>query len=137
MLLRLGLALIVTLFAVSAQAATLTVQTTDNDGLAATYAAAAAGGDKCANDGRTYIEVKNSSGANAYTVTVDATQTFYGTTVTDQAITIPASATAVIKAGPWNTNVFSDSGGFVNWTYTGTAPATDITVACIKLPATQ
>lgn len=124
----------IVLCASSAQAATLTVQTIASSGITPTYAAAAAGGDKCANDGNTYVEIKNSSGANAYTVTFDTSQTFYGEAVTDRAVTVAAGSTVVRKAGPWPTAVFSDSSGYLNWTYTGSAPATDLTVGCFKLP---
>jgi hypothetical protein len=120
-----------------ASAATLTVQTIASSGITPTYAAAAAGGDKCANDGRTYIEVKNSHAANAYTVTFDAQATSYGETITDRAVTVAAGTTVVRKMGPWPTAVFSDSSGYVNWTYTGTAPATDLTVGCFKVPQSE
>lgn len=134
MILRLGLAAIVALFAVAAQSATLTVQTIAASAITPTYAAAAAGGDKCANDGNTYVEIKNSSGSNAYTVTFDTSQTFYGETVTDRAVTVAAGSTVVRKVGPWPTAVYSDSSGYLNWTYSGSAPATDLTVGCFKLP---
>jgi hypothetical protein len=120
-----------------ASAATLTVQTIASSGITPTYAAAAAGGDKCVNDGRTYIEIKNSHAANAYTVTFDAQATSYGETITDRAVTVAAGTTVVRKMGPWPTAVFSDSSGFLNWTYTGTAPATDLTVGCFKVPQSE
>lgn len=51
--------------------ALLTVQQIDLDGLTPAFVAAAAGGDTFANNGRSYVHVKN-GGAGAITVTVDS-----------------------------------------------------------------
>lgn len=119
-----------------AQAATLTVQTAKASGLAPTFAAASVGGDKCINDGRTIVLVKNSSGANAYTVTAVTPMTVGGIAVADVAAAVATSASPAVL-GPFPIQIFNDGSRMVSLTYTGTAPATDLTVACVSVPFVQ
>lgn len=94
--------------------------------------AAAVGGDSFANDGRTFVIIKNSSGANAYTVSTVTPATAYGQAITDASTTIAISSSTLF--GPFPTAAFNDSGGAVAMTYTGTATATDLTVKVFSLP---
>lgn len=112
--------------------ATLTVNTVTSAGLelVAALAAVAAGGDEFANDGNTYIEIRNSSGANAYTVNAATAGTYKGYPVEDEAISVGTNEHVV--AGPFPTNVFNDANGLVQLTYTGSAPDTDLTIAVFK-----
>lgn len=129
------LALILTVCVASpAWAATLTttqVTTAGQSILTGALTAVSASGDKCPNDGDTFAVVLNSSGANAYTITTDVQNTSYGNTVTDASTTVAVSAHVVF--GPFPTAAFSDSGGYVNFTYTGSAPATDLKIKCFRI----
>jgi len=120
-------------FALPSFAATLTpvvVSRTSNGADLTALSNAAAGGDQCVNDGRTMLRVQNDSGSNAYTVTVAAPRTVDGQTVGSLAITIATSADRLV--GPFPTLTFNN-GNLLSWTYTGTAPATDLDVACVRL----
>ena len=100
---------------------------------ALTLTTANATSDTCDNDGRTILRVKNSSGANAYTVTVAAQRTVDGATVTGPTLDVALSADRLF--GPFPTNTFNNGDQEIVFTYSGTAPATDLTVACYRLPA--
>jgi hypothetical protein len=80
--------------------ATLSVQSAAITGTSLTYNTASATTDSFANDGNTFALIKNSSGANAYTVTIPFPPEVTSTTAT--------------------------------LTYSGSAPATDLTVAIFK-----
>lgn len=111
--------------------ATLTVQTPTTAGVVLTYNTANATTDNFVNNGRTVAIIKNSSGANAYTVTATTQGTFK-----TFAITSPTAAVAVSSAGvaigPFDTEVFNNSSGQCVLTYSGSAPATDLTVAVVS-----
>lgn len=118
--------------------ATLSVQTIVEAGVTPTYAAVAAGGDVAANTGREFIHVKNSSGANAYTVTVTAQNTSptkpgFGTCTRASAV-VAVATSGEEMIGPFPTGAFNNSSGQVAITYSGSAPATDLTIAVIRLP---
>lgn len=112
--------------------ATLTVQAIDEDGLNATYSAAASGGDDFANSpsGRIFLHVKNGD-ASSHTVTVaaqDNTLTIPGigsVTKADASVAIPAGEERFLGPFPY--------GAF------GSAPAitydavTSVTIAAIKV----
>lgn len=119
----------------TAQAATLSLQTLTTAGIAQTLSTASATGDACLNDGTTFLRVRNSSGANAYTLTLVTPQSVNGVAVADVAVTIATSGDRLI--GPFPTATFNDGNSLVSWTYTGTAPATDLTVGCFDLPRTH
>jgi hypothetical protein len=106
--------------------ATLSVQTIALAGITPTYAAVAAGGDVFANDGSTYVEIVNSSGANSYTITFTTPATYQGVAVADPTVTVGTSTRK--KIGPFPPSAFNNSTGQVAITYTGSAPATDLTI---------
>lgn len=112
--------------------ATLDVVTVTSAGvdIAGELAAVSATGDEFANDGNTYIEIRNSSAENTYTVTVVATRSFQGYPIEDETIAIAESEEVV--AGPFPTDVFNSSTGRVALTYTGSAPATDLTIVVFR-----
>lgn len=115
--------------------ATLSVETAAVTGLTATFNTAGASGDVFANDGRTIAIIKNSSGANTYTVTVAAPGKYKGRTITAPTATVdPSSAGEVI--GPFHPDVHNNGSGQVALTYSGSpgdVPATDLTVAIVKV----
>lgn len=108
--------------------ATLSVQSAAITGTSLTYNTAGATTDSFPNDGNTFALIKNSSGANAYTVTVSAPQKFKGRTITAPTATVAISATGVL-IGPFPPEVCSTT---ATLTYSGSAPATDLTVAVFK-----
>lgn len=114
--------------------ATLAIQNATKLGFEPTFAAVAAGGDEFVNDGKTLLEFVNSSGANAYTITVATPATIEGLAVADVAVSMQAGVGERRVVGPFPINAFNDANGKVQITYTGTAPATDLTVAVIRLP---
>lgn len=109
---------------------TITPQTISLSGLAPSYAAVAAGGDEVTNDGQTYIEVVNSHASNAYTVTATTPASVDGVAVSDPTLSVPAQARR--KWGPFNPSLFNNANGRVALAYTGTAPATDLTIGAFK-----
>src|SRR5512139_1264127 len=106
--------------------ATLSVQTIALAGITPTFAAVAAGGDEFPNDGSTYVEIVNSSGANSYTVTFTTPATVEGVAVENPTVTVGTSGRK--KIGPFKASVFNNSSGRVAVGYTGSAPATDLTI---------
>lgn len=110
--------------------ATLSVQTIALAGITPSFAAVAAGGDEFPNDGSTYVEIVNSSGANAYTVTFTTAATIEGVAIADPTVTVGVSARK--KIGPFHQAVFNNSSGRVAVAYTGSAPATDLTIGVFK-----
>lgn len=116
----------------SAQAATLTATDLTTAGVLAQPVAVAAGGDTVPNDGNSFLLVVNSSGANAYTLTIATPGTTHGEPIADRAVTIAVSSTYLI--GPFPTDIYSDSGGYVSLSYTGSAPATDLKVKMFSIP---
>lgn len=111
--------------------ATLSPQSATTAGITPTFNAVAAGGDVFANNGKTLIEIVNSSGANSYTVTATTPRTVDGEPVADRAISVGTSARVV--AGPFPVLTFNNSSGQVALSYTGSAPATDLTVAIYRI----
>ncbi len=82
----------------------LATEKSDEDGLVATYTAAAAGGDTFVNDGRTILHLKNTDGSpTTVTVTAETPTTQkpgYGTLTKADAVTIMA-ATSEEFLGPF------------------------------------
>ena len=109
--------------------AVLSIQTVTRAGIAPTYAAAAAGGDKFAPDIDTVLHVKNAS-AGALTVTVvTPRQTSYGSDIADVAVSVPAAGERLI--GPFPTEHFAGTAdGLADITYSG---VTSLTVAALKV----
>lgn len=110
--------------------ATLSVQTIALAGITPTFAAVAAGGDEIPNDGNTFVEVVNSSGANAYTLTFTTSATVEGVAVADPTVAVAVSSRK--KIGPFHTGVFNNSSSRVAVAYTGSAPATDLKIGVFK-----
>lgn len=109
--------------------AQLAVQSASATGLTPAFAAAAAGGDSFANDGRTVLHAKN-GGAGAITVTVNSQQACDQGFDHDLAVAIPAGQERMI--GPFPQSRFNDSSGLVQVTY---SDVTSLTVAALKVPA--
>ena len=114
--------------------ATFTVESSDEDGLAATYNSAASGGDQFANDGRIVLHIKNTN-ASARTVTVTAQNTsipkrgFGNLTKSNAAVSVPGT-TGERFLGPFPMDAFNDASGNCQITYTA---ETGVTVAVIKI----
>lgn len=115
--------------------ATLTVQNIVEAGLAAAYAAAAAGGDVVPNDGNTFLHVKNGSGGSITVTVTPAVTTVqsarHGTlTRANIAVAVPAGGERFI--GPFAPEAFNNSSGQAAITYSG---VTSVTLAAVRLPA--
>jgi len=116
--------------------ATLTIQSPSEAGLAASFSAAAGGGDEFAidSDQRTFLHVKNTNGS-ARTVTITAQKTSYGVPGAGQldrddiAVVVPAT-TGDVLIGPINQDAFANSNGRAEVTYSATS---GVTVAAIKV----
>jgi hypothetical protein len=104
--------------------AVIAIQTVDLDGEHADYAAAV-GPDTFTNDGRTFLQVKNTNGSSR-TVTIDSTRACDQGFDHDQVVTIPAT-TGDELIGPFPTARF---GTTVTVTYSAVA---GVTVAAFKL----
>ena len=112
--------------------ATLVVQQIARTGTLPTYAAAAAGGDAFANDGKRFLHVKNANVGAARTVTVasqvPAAALPPGSAKADIAVVVAASSEKMI--GPLDPAYFNDANGRVVVTYSSEA---DLTVAALAL----
>jgi hypothetical protein len=115
--------------------AVLSVQTIPVSGLAASMTSASAGGDKFdnANDGRTFLRVKNGGGASInVTIAKQAASVnvggFGALAVADEVIAVAAGAEKDI--GPFPAGRFNDANGQVNVSYSG---VTTVTVAALRL----
>lgn len=106
--------------------ATYTVQNIVATGITPTYAAVAAS-DKFANDGRTYLHVKNGGGSPS-TVTIVTQYTAGGLALADQAVSVTNAQERVI--GPFPTDLYNDANGDVTVTY---SPTTSVTAGAFKL----
>jgi len=114
--------------------ADLTIQDVVEGGLAATYAAASAGGDAVLNlAGDVFLHVRNGDAAQ-HTVTVTVQETshevagFGAMSKANLQVAIPAGAEAFI--GPFPRAAFNDANGNVQISYDG---VTNVTVAALKL----
>lgn len=109
--------------------ATLTVQDLKRTGLAPTYAAASAGGDKFAPSKDTFLHVKNGS-AGALTVTVVTPNSLIpDVAIADVAVSVPAAGERMI--GPFPYEHFANSAdGLCDITYSG---VTSLTVAAVRI----
>lgn len=107
--------------------AVLTTQTIVPTGLAPTYSAAAAGGDKVTPGNDTFIHVKN-GGGSSITVTIDSVvPSNYGTDV-DLVVSVPNGGERMI--GPIPAPRFQSlTDGLANVTYSG---VTTVTIAALK-----
>jgi hypothetical protein len=108
--------------------ATLTVQDINRTGITPTYAAAAGGGDQFANNGRTFTQIKNTSGGNI-TVTFVTQTTIDGLSVTDLTVVVPLTSGDKMT-GPFPPDIYNDANGFLQMTYSG---VTNLTVGAFRL----
>ncbi|MED4261967.1 hypothetical protein [Priestia aryabhattai] len=107
--------------------AVLDVQAVLQSGIVPTFKAATSGGDTFANDGKTYLHVKN-SGTGAVTVTVDSfTPCSYGFDH-DIVISIPAGSERIIGTFPQNR--FNNDSSMVSVSYSTVA---SVTVAAFRV----
>ena len=104
------------------------MQQITRSGLTPSLAAAAAGGDEFANDGRTFFYASN-GGAASRTVTIDVAKTVDGQAVTDRSVTVAAGAGTFI--GPFPTSIYNDGDGHVNVTYSDSGA--DLTVGAFRV----
>lgn len=106
--------------------AALTVQKTALTGLNPAYAAAAGGGDTVANDGKTFLHVKNGH-TSAQTVTVDSKVACSQGTDHDVAVSVPNGGERMI--GPFDAARFNNASGALDITYSG---VTALTIAAVS-----
>lgn len=111
--------------------ALLTVVDISRAGVVADGAAAAGGGDKFANDGKTFALIKNGGGAPiTVTLVTPATSDPEGLAITDKTVTINAGVTKAI--GPFPKGIYDDADGNANLSYSG---VTSVTVIALRLTA--
>lgn len=107
-----------------------TVQQMSRAGLAPSYSAPdAVNGESIANNGQTFLHVKNTGGA-ACTVSFDLPNQVDGQTPPDKTVSVPAT-TGDRMIGPFPIGQYNDSNGNLGVTY---STATGVTVAAINLP---
>jgi hypothetical protein len=106
---------------------TKTVQVIARTGTIPTYAAATAtDGHKFANDGNTFLHVKN-GGGSSINVTIQTPGTVDGLTVSDLVVAVAAGAEKMI--GPFPPGIYNQSGEvYVDW-----SAVTSVTMAAIKM----
>lgn len=107
--------------------ATLNTQQISRNGVKPTYAAATAGGDAFTVDERTFLHIKNGSGA-AVTVTVTPVATIDGLSLAPMTISVPAADERM--AGPFPSELFRDPAtGLTQVTYSASA---SVTIAALR-----
>jgi hypothetical protein len=122
---------LVALFAARADAATLTSTAMSRAGADLTVLAVAADAgktDKFTNDGVSFIYINN-GGGSPITVTLNwgTGATVDGQTPTARTVSVTNGHAVLI--GPFPTGFYSDSNGFMSWTYSA---VTSVTVAVVK-----
>lgn len=106
---------------------TLSVQQIDRTGLTPSFSAANSDGSYVANDGKVFIEVKNSDTSD-HTVTIATPNQVDGLAIADLTVTVPASGDKMI--GPFPPSVYNNSSGYITVTYSS---VTGMTVAAFRL----
>lgn len=106
--------------------ADLTIQKINQTGIAPSFVAASSVGDTFANDGKTFLHVKN-GGASPITVTIDSVAPCNYGFDHDVQVTVGAGAEQII--GPFETYRFNTDGK-VSVSYSG---VTSVTVAAFRL----
>lgn len=107
--------------------ATLATQQIGRSGVTPTYAAASGGGDAFVCDERTFLHVKNGSGASV-TVTITPVATVDGISLSAQQITVPASGEKM--AGPFPAELFRDPA--TGLASIGYSASTSVTIAALR-----
>jgi len=110
----------------------LSVQDIAVAGITPSYEAANADGEKISNDGATFVQVKNTNGAEI-TVTIVTPITIGGLAVADQTITVPAT-TGDKMIGPFKPAHFNQpSGDDEGYVYVDFSAVTDVTIAAFRI----
>jgi len=104
----------------------LTVQTIVKTGLADTYASANVDGNSFANDGATFLHVKN-GGGSSITVTIDTPNTVDDLAISNRTVTVANGSEKMI--GPFPPGVYNHSGEV----YVDYSAVTSVTVGAFKL----
>lgn len=99
----------------------LSVETIDRSGLAPSGAAADAGGNEFANDGKVFLEVDNQD-ASSTNVTIVTQQTSDGLAVADRVVSVGATSRKLI--GPFPASIYNDGSGKVQLTYSSVTSLT-------------
>jgi hypothetical protein len=107
--------------------AELTVQQLSRAGIELSLSAAAAGGDSFPNNGDTLFVVKNGNTAERG-VTFAIQRTVDSQSVTGRTVTAVTAATMLV--GPFPTEIYNDSDGLVQVTYSSEA---DLTVGALRV----
>ncbi len=111
----------------------LTVQTLAQASIAPSYAAVdQPNGNYFANDGRTFLHIKNTNAAQR-TVTVKTNRTLAGLTLPDQTFVVPAT-TGDKMAGPFDQSVFNQSGADAGRVFVDYDAGANVTIAVIQVP---
>lgn len=109
--------------------ATLTAQAAARTANDLTMSAGASGGDEFANTGKEALLVSHTnSGGSTVTVTISVEKTIDGLTVPDKTIDVAAGEIALL--GPFDTGLYNDGDGNVNFSY---SDETDIEVAVVTI----
>ena len=110
--------------------AVLTTYTIDYDGVNVESAyAAAASSQEFVNDGRTFIHIKNASGA-PITATLTTAGTVQGHAIADTIVTVGAT-TGEQMAGPFDRSLYNAADGNIDITWSATS---SVTIGVFKLP---
>lgn len=105
----------------------LSVQPIVRTGLTPSFTSSASAGMSFPNDGRTFIEVKNTSGSAA-TVSIDVPGTVDDLAVTDRTVSVGAT-TGDKMIGPFPTSVYNQADGSV---YVDFSHVTSLTIAALR-----
>jgi hypothetical protein len=110
--------------------AALTVYTIDYDGVdvESAYAAAAAS-QEFANDGRTFVHIKNASGGSI-TCTFTTAGTYRSHAIADTVVTVGAT-TGEQMVGPFPKEIYNANDGNIDITWSATP---SVTIGVFKLP---
>jgi hypothetical protein len=109
--------------------ATLTAQdVSGTSSVTPTYTAADVAGDQCANDGKILLHFKNTNAA-ARNVTIASVATCSQGATHNVTVNVPAT-TGDKMVGPFDAARFTNSTGFLTWTYDA---VTNLTVAVLTV----
>lgn len=108
---------------------TLTVQDITVAGTTPSYSAGSADGHQFANDGKTFVQVKN-TGAGACTVTIQAPTKVGGLSLTAPTVVVPITS-GDKQIGPFDPTLFNQVGGLV---YVDLSATSGVTLGAFRLP---
>jgi len=107
---------------------TLTVQEIVRAGLTPVLAAANTDGSYIPNDGRVFLQVKNTNGA-AVTVTIDTPGSVDGNAIANLAVIIPLTSGDKL-IGPFPPAIYNQSDGTIKVTFSA---VTDVTIGAFRI----